>query len=87
MIKIYQKKPVRIEAIQYTGDNFDEIKEFVGDSYYENVDEHHLTLNIGIKTLEGDMAISLFDYVIKGVNGEFYPCKPDIFKKTYDEAN
>ena len=87
MIKIYQKKPVLIEAIQYTGDNFDEIKEFVGDSYYENVDEHHLTLNIGIKTLEGDMAISLFDYVIKGVNGEFYPCKSDIFKKTYDEIN
>lgn len=87
MIKIYQKKPVRIEAIQYTGDNFDEIKEFVGDSYYENVDERHLTLNIGIKTLEGDMTISLFDYVIKGVNGEFYPCKPDIFKKTYDEIN
>jgi len=39
-----------------------------------------------IKTLEGEMTASIGDFVIKGVNGEFYPCKPDIFKKTYEEV-
>ena len=39
-----------------------------------------------IRTLEGDMTISKGDFVIKGVNGEFYPCKPDIFEKTYELA-
>jgi hypothetical protein len=44
------------------------------------------TGNLVIRTLEGDMQVSSGDYVIRGVNGEFYPCKPDIFAKTYEEA-
>ena len=40
-----------------------------------------------IHTLEGDMIASIGDYIIKGVNGEFYPCKPDIFEKTYEKVN
>lgn len=39
-----------------------------------------------IKTLEGVMTADIGDYIIKGVNGEFYPCKPDIFEKTYEEV-
>ena len=80
MYKKYRKKPVTIEAIQWTGKNLSEIDNFVGGSI-ANKD----TILI-IHTLEGDMYASLSDYIIKGVNGEFYPCKPDIFDKTYEEV-
>lgn len=74
----YRKKPVTIEAIQWDGDNLDEVREFVGDSLVVN-DE-----GVFIETLEGRMEASPKDFIIKGVHGEFYPCKPDIFWKTYD---
>ncbi len=74
----YRKKPVMVEAVQWDGMNLDEIKEFVGDS----LDEAHMTIH----TLEGDHHTSVGDYIIKGVHGEFYPCKPDIFAKTYEPA-
>lgn len=73
----YRKKPVEIEAIQWTGDNLDEIKKFMG--YYE-----YAKGNLIIKTLEGNMLASPGDYIIKGVKSEFYPCKPNIFKETYE---
>ena len=86
MIKKYKKKPVEIEAVQFTRDNVEEIKEFTegnainfrtercinGKSYCE------------IKILEGTMTATEGDYIIKGVNGEFYPCKPDVFEKIYE---
>lgn len=83
----YRKKPVVIEAIQYKEDNLQEIMDFVGPSI--RVDAPCSTSETGIKirqdvyihTLEGDMHDYL-DFVIKGVHGEFYPCKPDIFEKT-----
>ena len=89
----YRKKPVVIEAIQWNGNNLTEIKEFVGDSLvYDIIDtawqvgkgKPHVLMKI--KTLEGDMNASIGDYIIKGVDGEFYPCKPDIFEKTYEEV-
>ena len=80
MIKKYRKKPVVIEAIQWNGDNLTEIDNFVGGSLKMEV------TSLVIHTLEGDMEASMNDYIIKGVNGEFYPCKPDIFDKTYEEA-
>lgn len=78
------KKKVTIECLKWTGVNFDEIKEFCGD-----VAEFHSCVETGcnelfIKTLEGTHHASFGDYIIKGVNGEFYPCKPDIFEKTYE---
>ena len=81
----FRKKPVVIEAIQYTGDydSFCMVQNFVGNSfipYAMNEDSR----TIGIKTLEGNMIVSVNDFIIKGVNGEFYPCKPDIFEKTYE---
>nr|WP_312857326.1 hypothetical protein [Neobacillus endophyticus] len=79
----YRKKPVVVEAIQFNGFNVKKIKEFVGDSLVSNWPE---TVH-WIKTLEGNMQISQGDYIIKGVNGEFYPCKPDIFEKTYEKVN
>lgn len=80
MSKKYRKKPVVIEAIQWIGNNLSEIDNFIG----RTVDNKETTLVI--HTLEGEMYASLSDYIIKGVNGEFYPCKPDIFDKTYEEV-
>ncbi len=81
----FRKKPVVIEAMQFTGNNFDEIF-----SFCPIAERFHNTPSfpdtIGIKTLEGTMEGSVNDFIIKGVSGEFYPCKPDIFEKTYDPA-
>lgn len=76
----YRKKPIIIEAIQWTGKNLSEIDNFMG----RTVENKGITLVI--HTLEGDMEASIGDYIIKGVNGEFYPCKPDIFNKTYEKV-
>ena len=86
MIKHYKKKPVIIEAIQYLGDNFKEIEDFVEQKllHFDTIDNEDFAL--GIPTLEGIMKASVGDYIIKGVSGECYPCKPDIFKLTYDEV-
>ena len=90
MICKYVKKPVEVEAVEWTGQNLEEIKQFVGDKleYWYNdtaweVGKGPVTISIKIKTLEGDHYVSYGDCIIKGVNGEFYPCKPDIFWKTY----
>ena len=93
MIKKYRKKPVEIEAIQFTGDNATEIQLFIGKKLRCNIPPYQMeydydipneAYNIIIPTLEGDMKAIKMDYIIKGVNGEFYPCKPDIFEKTYE---
>ena len=86
----FRKKPVVIEAIQWNGKNFDEIANFTNDNHghkkaYEDAEEGSIkTGKYYIQTLEGLMEASKNDWIIKGVNGEFYPCKPDIFKKTYE---
>lgn len=80
MIKKYRKKPVTIEAIQWNGENLSEIRDFMRSTVV-----NHGSVLI-IPTLEGNMHASLNDYIIKGVNGEFYPCKPYIFAKTYEEV-
>jgi len=77
----YRKKPVVIDAVKWDGHNYDEVSRFTGIMYYP--------IGAGgilIDTLEGKMTASIGDYIIKGVNGEFYPCKPDIFAKTYEEV-
>lgn len=82
----FRKKPVVVEAIQWTGDNAEAISQFVGESLVPLQDEHEEQTQVGIFTLEGVMTASVGDWIIKGVNGEFYPCKPDIFQKTYEEV-
>ncbi|AER21682.1 hypothetical protein SSUST1_1326 [Streptococcus suis ST1] len=77
MVK-YKKKPVVIEAIRFTGSNYEEIREFIGKNTLCS------DLSIVIPTLEGNMVAQKGDYIIKGVHGEFYPCKPDIFNETYE---
>lgn len=81
----YRKKPVVIEAIQFINDieSVESIKNFMGDDFLIDAsDPEHLVIRIA--TLEGIMIAGVGDYIIKGVNGEFYPCKPDIFEKTYE---
>jgi len=74
----FRKKPVVIEAVQYHGPNFTEMEEFVGgDAEFRNGE-------LLIATREGAMRASPGDWIIKGVKGEFYPCKPDIFEATYE---
>lgn len=78
MAKKYRKRLVDVEAVRWDGENKEEILEFIGDAQETNFDPE-----LSIKTLEGWHCASVGDYIIKGVNGEFYPCKPDIFDKTY----
>ena len=80
MAEKYRKKPVIIDAIEYTGKNGAEIGLFVGAA---DRNERNQFL---IHTLEGTMAADPGDYIIRGVQGEFYPCKPDIFAATYEPA-
>lgn len=100
----YRKNPViyliyqtaitkEVEAVQWTGENLEEIKAFVGESLiYDTLDtawkvgKGKPRVFMKIKTLEGDMPASEGDYIIKGMSGEFYPCRPDIFKATYEEV-
>ena len=73
----YIKKPVEVEAVQWNGKNAEEVLEFTN---------HAAKVKNGkmqISTLEGTMTASAGDYIVKGVKGEFYPCKPDIFRETY----
>ena len=88
----YRKKPVVIDAIQWNGSNRMEIQLFVGKELNISIPPHGMELNhnipneaysLVIPTLEGDMTATRGDYIIKGVQGEFYPCKPNIFKATY----
>lgn len=84
MINKYRKKPVIIEAVIWTGYNIDEVKELA-----KNAPENLIFDNndLFIETLEGNMKVSVGDYIIKGIAGEFYPCKPDIFKQTYETVS
>lgn len=77
----YRKKPVEVEAIQFLGD-VEEAFEFTEGKALFSLDD----FGMEIETLEGKMIAKYDDYIIKGVQGEFYPCKPDIFKETYDKV-
>ena len=87
---LYRKKPVTVEAVQFNGKNFDEIYEFSSGkarrriAYEGNTQVE--TNFIDINTLEGVMIATEGDFIIRGVQGEFYPCKPDIFEKTYEQV-
>ncbi|NYB74834.1 hypothetical protein HZF24_11865 [Sedimentibacter hydroxybenzoicus DSM 7310] len=85
---LYRKKPVVVEAFQYVGTNLHEILSIINGCKKNN---RHAYVNSNneliIKTLEGDHRANLNDFIIRGVHGEFYPCKPDIFAKTYEVVN
>ena len=79
----YRKKPVVIEAEQFTEENKDRAFNFITCNCYPEFNETEKPA-IKIETLEGIMTAVLGDWIIKGVKGEFYPCKPDIFEATYE---
>lgn len=82
MIEKYQKKPVVIEAVQWDGSlaSLKEVMEFCQHRAFVNSSGE-----LRINTLEGIMDAQIGDFIIKGVKGEFYPCKPDIFEQTYEK--
>lgn len=77
----FRKRPLVIEAVRWDGSNENEIQAFMG-GYLKRVIGDMLFIG----TLEGIMCASVGDYIIKGVKGEFYSCKPDIFAETYEDA-
>lgn len=81
----YQKKPIIIEAIQWTGDNISELR-----TEFPNFAEKSWIVgknnDLFLDTLENPMRASIGDYIIRGIKGEFYACKPDIFMDTYDKV-
>ena len=96
-VKKYQKGPIIIEAIQLSLENWEDVCEFIQENLVRAVSVNKNgkysydcmefeKIGCIIKTLEGDILAVEGDYIIKGVNGEYYPCKPNIFKKTYMEV-
>ena len=83
MVRKFRKKPVVIEAVQYDGNNGLRLLEWMRGTECE---EDMLGDYVEIKTLEGTMRADKGDWIIKGIKGEYYPCKPDIFEATYEEV-
>lgn len=81
----YRKKAVVIEAMQFTDVDKDRVFNFVTCNRHPDRDEAGNPI-LKIETLEGEMTARIGDWIIKGVAGEFYPCKPDIFEATYEIA-
>lgn len=83
----FRKKPVVIEAVQWTGDNVQEMIDHcapLGQGEPWQVEPVNAGDPLTIHTLEGDHRGDIGDYIIRGVKGELYPCKPDIFEATYE---
>ena len=80
----YMKRPVVIEAVQWTGVNPIEVAEFLQTGVNRTYEISSVTNTVKIETLKGTMTASKYDYIIKGIKGEFYPCKPEIFNETYE---
>lgn len=80
----FRKKPIVIEAMQFTNEDKDLVINWVTCNRYPDYEFDNPVLVI--QTLEGNMIAHLGDWIIKGVSGEFYPCKPDIFAATYEQV-
>ena len=83
MMKTATKKPVTIEFVEWGGDNFEEVKSFCVDKF-QMMGTCESGSQLVINAIEGDHIAPVGSMIIKGVKGEFYFCKPDIFKLTYD---
>lgn len=81
-MRYFKKRPVIITAIQWNGNNFDELEVFSSGRNITSNSDGTLT----ICTLEGNHIAQKGDWIIRGIQGEVYPCKPDIFNQTYDEV-
>ena len=88
-VETYRKKPLEVNAVQYTPYTLGECVQFLEDNgarYSINCIAYHSETKFTIVTLEGSMNVSMDDYIVCGVEGECYPCKPDIFVKTYEKV-
>lgn len=91
-LRTFKKKPVEVEAMQFTSETAPEVREWL---WAHSVPHSYVCIDLAdcdaghdlvIETLEGQMKANEGDFIIKGVKGEFYPCKPDIFEATYEEV-
>ena len=78
----YRKKPVEVEARKFVKGHYSSIAEWCGGTVIRGV--NNFVAWVEVPTIEGTMRGEVGDYIIKGVQGEFYPCKPDIFEATYE---
>jgi hypothetical protein len=84
----YRKLPVEIEAIEYQREeNIMAVQDFFGDGNGRELLYDEVKNEYFIRTLEGDMYLTKGDFIIRGVKGEYYPCKPDIFAATYEAVS
>jgi hypothetical protein len=93
MVRQFRKKPIVIEARQLNGNTFHDVRRWINESgktgewCWDPDDDHFIVERyLNIDTLEGYMKAQDGDWIIKGIKGEFYPCKPDIFEATYEEV-
>ena len=84
MVKLYKTNPVTIEAMKFNGDTFEELVEVTNGMAIKKRVRDGL-VRCSIMTLEGIMEATEGDYIIKGLAGEFYPCKPSVFHEKYTE--
>ena len=83
----YIKKPVKVQAVQFTGNNYDEICDFVGETLDMQTDSQNNIVGIYMYTLEGRMIADIDDYIIKYVGGGVTLCNPEIFNMIYELAS
>ena len=76
----YKSKPKVIEAVKWTGENLDQLRAFVPEEFRHN----KVNQPLGIITINGPVTVHEGEYIIKGIEGEFYPCKAEIFEATYE---
>lgn len=93
MVRTFVKKPVEVQAIQWDGSNVKELSDFMGEKNANGTITRRFAIygdssepDLVIFTLEGDYHAAVGDWIIRGVKGEFYPCKPDVFEQTYEEC-
>lgn len=82
---MFRKKPVPIEARHFTTDSASEVAKWCKGHIISRLDNHEFYMHI--YTLEGTMTAQVGDWIIRGVRGEFYPCRADIFNDTYEPVN
>lgn len=82
-VNVYRKVPIKIRAIKWDGTNFGKVALFCNKIVQAGTNKDTLLID----TPERAIVASIGDYIIQGVNGEYYPCKPDIFKRTYERLN
>lgn len=88
MIKKYRKEPIIIEAVQWDGSNLKEVIDFIGlEKTWDAYEDIVITNGLKVFTLDGLVTTSIGDYIIKGIRGEIYSCRSDIFEKTYEPVD